>query len=85
LGLNPVAAVQHTFNTNNTQNTENVTNITIKKLNIHNGTTTMRHTGHVTAHYMIYHPFDCISSNSEGSKKISDDGRLLPKHVGATI
>jgi hypothetical protein len=25
----------------------------------------------------------CISSNSEGSKKHHDDGRLLPKHVGA--
>jgi hypothetical protein len=25
----------------------------------------------------------CISSNSEGSKTLSDDGRLLPKHVGA--
>jgi hypothetical protein len=23
-----------------------------------NGTTTLRHTGHVTTHYMIYHPFD---------------------------
>jgi hypothetical protein len=27
----------------------------------------------------------CISSNSEGSKKLPDDGRLLPKHVGASI
>jgi hypothetical protein len=26
-----------------------------------------------------------ISSNSEGSKKLPDDGRLLPKHVGASI
>jgi hypothetical protein len=25
----------------------------------------------------------CISSNSEGSKTLSDDGRLLPQHVGA--
>jgi hypothetical protein len=25
----------------------------------------------------------CISSNSERSKKLRDDGRLLPKHVGA--
>jgi hypothetical protein len=25
-----------------------------------------------------------ISSNSEGSKKLPDDGRLLPKHVGAS-
>jgi hypothetical protein len=24
-------------------------------------------------------------SNSEGSKKLPDDGRLLPKHVGANI
>jgi hypothetical protein len=22
------------------------------------GTTTLQHTGHVTTHYMIYHPFD---------------------------
>jgi hypothetical protein len=22
------------------------------------GTTTLRHTGHITTHYMIYHPFD---------------------------
>jgi hypothetical protein len=27
----------------------------------------------------------CISSNSEGSKKLPDDGRLLPKHVGASM
>jgi hypothetical protein len=49
------------------------------------GTATTQHTGHVTTRYMIYHPFDCISSNSDGSKKLPDDGRLLPKHVGASI
>jgi hypothetical protein len=27
----------------------------------------------------------CISSNSEGSRKLPDNGRLLPKHVGASI
>jgi hypothetical protein len=27
----------------------------------------------------------CISCNSEGSKKLPEDGRLLPKHVGASI
>jgi hypothetical protein len=27
----------------------------------------------------------CISSNSEESKKLPDNGRLLPKHVGASI
>jgi hypothetical protein len=27
----------------------------------------------------------CISSNLEGSKKLPDDGRLVPKHVGASI
>jgi hypothetical protein len=27
----------------------------------------------------------CISSNSAGSKKLPDDGRLLPKHVGASL
>jgi hypothetical protein len=27
----------------------------------------------------------CISSNSDGSKKLPDDGRLLPKHVWASI
>jgi hypothetical protein len=27
----------------------------------------------------------CISSNSHGSKKLPDDGRLLPKHVEACI
>jgi hypothetical protein len=26
----------------------------------------------------------CISSNSGGSNKLPDDGRLLPKHVGAS-
>jgi hypothetical protein len=36
-------------------------------------------TGHVTTHLI------CISSNSEGSKKLPDDGRLLPKLVGASI
>jgi hypothetical protein len=37
-------------------------------------TVTLHHTGHVTTRYMIYHP----SSNSEESKKLPDDGRLLP-------
>jgi hypothetical protein len=27
----------------------------------------------------------CISGNSDGSKKLPDDGRLLSKHVGASI
>jgi hypothetical protein len=27
----------------------------------------------------------CISSNSDGSKKLPDDGRLLPKYVAASI
>jgi hypothetical protein len=27
----------------------------------------------------------CISRNSERSKKLHDDGRLLPKHVGTSI
>jgi hypothetical protein len=27
----------------------------------------------------------CISNNSHGSKNLRDDGRLLPKHVGACI
>jgi hypothetical protein len=27
----------------------------------------------------------CISDTSGGSKKLSDDGRLLPKHVGSSI
>jgi hypothetical protein len=48
------------------------------------GTTTIRPTGHVTTYYMIYHPFD-LYFNSEESKKLPDDGRLLPKHVGANI
>jgi hypothetical protein len=47
------------------------------------GTTTVRHTGHVTTRYMICHPSVCISRNSGGSNKLPDDGRLLPKHVGA--
>jgi hypothetical protein len=38
--------------------------------------------------YVIYFRYTthsiCISSNSEGSKKLPDDGRLLPKHVGAS-
>jgi hypothetical protein len=46
------------------------------------GTTTLRHTGHITTHY-IYSI--CISSNSDGSKNLPDDDRLLPKHVGASI
>jgi hypothetical protein len=28
---------------------------------------------------------ECTSSNSEGSKKIPDDSRLLTKHLGANI
>jgi hypothetical protein len=27
----------------------------------------------------------CASSNSEGSKKLHEDDRLLPKHVGTSI
>jgi hypothetical protein len=50
-----------------------------------NGTTTLRHTGHINVHYMIYHLLICISSNSDGSKKLPNDGRLLPKQVGACI
>jgi hypothetical protein len=34
---------------------------------------------------LLYFPAECISSNSEGSTKLPDDGRLLPKHVGACI
>jgi hypothetical protein len=49
------------------------------------GTTTLRHTDHINIHYMIYHLFDLKSGNSDGSKKLPDDGRLLPKHVGASI
>jgi hypothetical protein len=50
------------------------------------GTTRPRHTGHVTTHYMIYHLFDLyFSGNSGGSKKLPGDGRLLPKHVRASI
>jgi hypothetical protein len=30
----------------------------VKGLSTKDGTTTLRHTGHVTTHYMIYHPFD---------------------------
>jgi hypothetical protein len=40
----------------------------------------------VPAHWPHNHThFICISSNSEGSKKLPDDGRLLLKHVGASI
>jgi hypothetical protein len=49
------------------------------------GTTTIRHTGQVTTHYMIYHSFYLFLGNSEGSKKLPGDGRLLPKYVGASI
>jgi hypothetical protein len=49
------------------------------------GTTTLRHTGHVTTHYMTCHLFDLYLSNLEGSRKLPDDGRLLPKHVEASI
>jgi hypothetical protein len=43
------------------------------------------HTNHVTTHYMIYHLIDLYFRYSDGSKKLPDDGRLLPKHVGASI
>jgi hypothetical protein len=49
------------------------------------GTTTIRLAGYITTHCMIYHPFHCNSSNSEGSQKLSDDDRLLSKHVGAGL
>jgi hypothetical protein len=39
--------------------------------------------------YVIYFRYTtysiCISSNSDESKKLPDDGRSLPKHVGACI
>jgi hypothetical protein len=34
---------------------------------------------------MIYHLFDLHFINSAESKKLPDDGRPLPKHVGACI
>jgi hypothetical protein len=34
---------------------------------------------------MIYHLFDLYFIISDESKKLPDDGRLLPKHVGAGI
>jgi hypothetical protein len=43
---------------------------------------TLQHIPHIiryTTHFI------CISSNSERPKKLPDDGRLLPKHVGASI
>jgi hypothetical protein len=51
----------------------------------HDRTMTVQHTGHVTTHYIIYYPLDFITSNSAGSKKLPDDGRLLPKHVGTSL
>jgi hypothetical protein len=50
-----------------------------------NGTTTPQATGHIHLHYMINHLFVLLSSNSHGSRKLPDDGRLLPKHVEACI
>jgi hypothetical protein len=47
--------------------------------------TCVRDTGHITTHYMMNHPLICISSNSEGSKKLPDEGRLLLKQVGTSI
>jgi hypothetical protein len=36
--------------------------------------------------YILYTTYSiCISSNSDGSKKLPDDGRLLPKHAGASV
>jgi hypothetical protein len=51
------------------------------------GTKTLRHTGHLTKPtlYDIPPNHSVFSRNSEGSKKLPDDGRLLPKHVGAGI
>jgi hypothetical protein len=46
---------------------------------VREGTTTLRHTDQVTSHLI------CISSNSQGAKKLPDDGRLLLKHVGASV
>jgi hypothetical protein len=39
----------------------------------------------VHLHTDSMHNTICIPSNSEGSKKLPDDGRVLPKHVGASI
>jgi hypothetical protein len=44
---------------------------------------TIRHTGPVTTHYIT--PIRSISSNSKGSKKLPDDGRLLPKRAGVRM
>jgi hypothetical protein len=41
---------------------------------------------HITCGYVACVPDNpqlCFSSNSGGSNKLPDDGRLLPKHVGA--
>jgi hypothetical protein len=45
-----------------------------------------QNTGHIKLTlYDIPPVLFCISSNSHGSKKLPDDGRLLLKHVGACI
>jgi hypothetical protein len=51
-----------------------------------------RRTHDTPAHRLRYHALHhtppnqfLFSSNSEGSKKLPDDGRLLPKYVGASI
>jgi hypothetical protein len=47
-----------------------------------------QHSGtQVTLTYIIWYTAYsiCILSNSDGSKKLPDDGRLLPKYVGACI
>jgi hypothetical protein len=44
------------------------------------------HTGHVTPHIIRYTTHSiCISNNSEGSKKLPDNGTLLSIHAGASI
>jgi hypothetical protein len=56
---------------------------------VHDGTITFHHTGHIVDQWYIILRYTtdriCISSNSEGSKKLPDGGRLQPKHVGASI
>jgi hypothetical protein len=47
------------------------------------GSTEPRHSGTHLIRYTTHSI--CISSNSEGSKQLPDDGRLLAKHVGASI
>src|SRR5215510_14891100 len=50
-----------------------------------NDTKTNRHTDHIILRYMMNYTTIRLSCNSQGLRKLPEDGTRMPKHVGARI